>query len=66
MLEKQLEEDQRLQAQLAVKAAADKKHLIDFMAKDQDRMDGELAAIQNQKDQERQLLVNALTEGIIS
>ena len=29
----------------------------------QDRMDGELAAIQNQKDQERQLLVNALREG---
>ena len=35
MLEKQLEDDQRLQAQLAAKAAADKKHLIEFVAKDQ-------------------------------
>ena len=35
MLEKQLEDDQRLQAQLAVKAASDKQHLIDLMAQDQ-------------------------------
>ena len=35
LLEKQLEDDQRLQAQLAAKAAADKKHLIEFVAKDQ-------------------------------
>ena len=62
MLVKQLIEDQHQQAELTMRAAANKDHLAQLVAKEHARFDQELLVAQHVKDSECDRLVKTLAE----
>lgn len=59
-LEKQLDEEYRLQASLAAQAAANKKELLNFISQEHNKLDSELCEIQYQKSLEKEKLLKSI------
>jgi len=61
-LERRLEEEQRRQTEITINANSNKQRLLAYIAKDRERMEGEIEAVQHQRDESRKKLLDTLRE----